>query len=172
MLEVVYIGNLNFVSNMKKSLSIKSLVSEIIMKEQMKDKYTPTVLVLSSMTSDSKGTISKLKKSCEKFGLPFYAIRSKSAFIDTTQNSKNSLKIENYNGEGDVLLINPRNTICFVRGSAIKTEVGSALIHIMENYLIVLFKNKKKKRIIKKFITLSRATKFFNQLIKKKHQCI
>lgn len=121
-------------NSMKKSLSIKSLISEIIMKEQMKDKNTPTVLVLSSMTSDSKGTIGKLKKSCEKFGLPFYAIRSKSAFIDTTQNSKNSLRIENYNGSGDVLLINPRKTICFVRGSAIKTEVGSALIHIMENY--------------------------------------
>lgn len=121
-------------NSMKKSLSIKSLISEIIMKEQMKDKNTPTVLVLSSMTSDSKGTIGKLKKSCEKFELPFYAIRSKSAFIDTTQNSKNSLRIENYNGNGDVLLINPRKTICFVRGSAIKTEVGSALIHIMENY--------------------------------------
>jgi glutathione synthase/RimK-type ligase-like ATP-grasp enzyme len=119
---------------MKKSLSIKPLVSEIIMKEQMKNKHIPTVLVLSSMISDSKGTIGKLKKSCEKFGLPFYAIRSKNAFIATTQNEKNSLTIENYNGKGDVLFINPRNTICFVRGSAIKTEVGSALIRIMENY--------------------------------------
>ena len=119
---------------MRGYLSIKSLMHEIVMKEQMKDNQIPTVLVLSSMTSDSKGTIGKLKKSCEKFGLPFYAIRSKSAFIDTTQNSKNSLRIENYNGNGDVLLINPRKTICFVRGSAIKTEVGSALIHIMENY--------------------------------------
>ena len=124
----------NVSNNMKKSLSIKPLVSEIIMKEQMKNKHIPTVLVLSSMISDSKGTIGKLKKSCEKFGLPFYAIRSKNAFIATTQNEKNSLTIENYNGKGDVLFINPRNTICFVRGSAIKTEVGSALIRIMENY--------------------------------------
>jgi len=128
------VGKLHLKNNMKKYLSIKSLVSEIIMKEQMKNKNIPTVLVLSSMISDSKGTIGKLKKSCEKFGLPFYAIRSKNAFIATTQNEKNSLRIENYNGNGDVLLINPRNTICFVRGSAIKTEVGSALIRIMENY--------------------------------------
>jgi hypothetical protein len=35
----------------------------------------------------------------------------------------------------------------------------------MENYLVVLFKNKKRKRIIKKFVTLSRAKSFFNQLI-------
>jgi hypothetical protein len=35
----------------------------------------------------------------------------------------------------------------------------------MENYLVVLFKNKKRKRIIKKFITLSRAESFFNTLI-------
>ena len=42
----------------------------------------------------------------------------------------------------------------------------------MENYLIVLFKNKKKKRIIKKFVTLSRATKFFNKLINESNDVI
>jgi hypothetical protein len=35
----------------------------------------------------------------------------------------------------------------------------------MANYLVVLFKNKKRKRIIKKFVTLSRAKKLYNQLI-------
>ena len=35
----------------------------------------------------------------------------------------------------------------------------------MENYLVVLFKNKKRKRIIKKFVTLSRAKEFFNKLM-------
>jgi len=117
-----------------KPLRIAPLILESIMKEQLKDKTTPTVLVLSSTPSEYKGTIGKLKNSCEKFGLPFYVIRSKHAFIATTQNEKNKLKIENYNGKGDTLLINPRKTICFVRGSAIKTEVGSALIRIMENY--------------------------------------
>jgi hypothetical protein len=34
----------------------------------------------------------------------------------------------------------------------------------MGNYIIVLFKNKKKKRIIKKFVTLSRAKNYFKQL--------
>ena len=34
----------------------------------------------------------------------------------------------------------------------------------MENYLVVLFKNKKRKRIIKKFVTLSRAKSFFKKL--------
>jgi RimK family alpha-L-glutamate ligase len=117
-----------------KPVRIAPLILESIMKEQLKDKTTPTVLVLSSTPSEYKGTIGKLKNSCEKFGLPFYVIRSKHAFIATTQNEKNKLKIENYNGKGDTLLINPRNSICFVRGSAIKTEVGSALIRIMENY--------------------------------------
>lgn len=117
-----------------KPVRITPLILESIMKEQLKDKITPTVLVLSSTPSEYKGTIGKLKNSCEKFGLPFYVIRSKHAFIATTQNEKNKLKIENYNGKGDTLLINPRKTICFVRGSAIKTEVGAALIRIMENY--------------------------------------
>ena len=35
----------------------------------------------------------------------------------------------------------------------------------MENYLVVLFKNKKRKRIIKKFVTLSRAKNYYNELI-------
>ncbi len=35
----------------------------------------------------------------------------------------------------------------------------------MANYLIVLFKNKTRKKIIKKFITLSRAKNYFKQLI-------
>ena len=35
----------------------------------------------------------------------------------------------------------------------------------MANYLVVLFKNKTRKKIIKKFITLSRAKNYFKQLI-------
>jgi hypothetical protein len=35
----------------------------------------------------------------------------------------------------------------------------------MANYLIVLFKNKKRKRIIKKFVTLSRAKNLYKELI-------
>jgi hypothetical protein len=42
----------------------------------------------------------------------------------------------------------------------------------MENYLVVLFKNKKRKRIIKKFVTLSRAKTFFNSLIEKSDEVI
>jgi RimK family alpha-L-glutamate ligase len=117
-----------------KPTRLTPFILESMMKEQLKDKKVPTVLVLSSMPSEYKGTIGKLKKSCQKFGIPFYVIRSKHAFIATTQTEKNRLRIENYNGKGDVLLINPRNAICFVRGSAIKTEVGSALVRIMENY--------------------------------------
>ena len=35
----------------------------------------------------------------------------------------------------------------------------------MENYLVVLFKNKVRKRIIKKFVTLNKATLFYNKLM-------
>lgn len=42
----------------------------------------------------------------------------------------------------------------------------------MENYLVVLFKNKKKKRIIKKFITLSKAKTFFDKKIKESDEVI
>ncbi len=42
----------------------------------------------------------------------------------------------------------------------------------MENYVVVLFKNKKKKKIIKKFITFSRAKQFYNKLIEESNQVL
>jgi hypothetical protein len=42
----------------------------------------------------------------------------------------------------------------------------------MANYLIVLFKNKTRKKIIKKFITLSRAKNYFKQLINESNDVI
>ena len=42
----------------------------------------------------------------------------------------------------------------------------------MENYLVVLFKNKTKKRIIKKFITFSRAKQFYDKLIEESNEVL
>jgi hypothetical protein len=42
----------------------------------------------------------------------------------------------------------------------------------MENYLVVLFKNKAKKRIIKKFITIGKAKLFYDKLIKESNEVI
>jgi hypothetical protein len=42
----------------------------------------------------------------------------------------------------------------------------------MENYIVVLFKNKKKKKIIKKFITIERAKLFFDKLMKESEDIV
>lgn len=42
----------------------------------------------------------------------------------------------------------------------------------MENYLVVLFKNKKKKKIIKKFITFNRAKSFYDNLVNESQEVI
>jgi hypothetical protein len=42
----------------------------------------------------------------------------------------------------------------------------------MENYIVVLFKNKTKKRIIKKFVTFKRAKQFFSKLQKESEQVL
>lgn len=42
----------------------------------------------------------------------------------------------------------------------------------MENYMVVLFKDKKKKKIIKKFITFSRAKQFYEKLIKESNNVL
>ena len=42
----------------------------------------------------------------------------------------------------------------------------------MENYMVVLFKNKTKKKIIKKFITFNRAKSFYDNLVKESNEVI
>lgn len=42
----------------------------------------------------------------------------------------------------------------------------------MSNYFVVLFKNKKRKRIIKKFITINKANIFYEKIIKKSNEVI
>ena len=42
----------------------------------------------------------------------------------------------------------------------------------MENYIVVLFKNKKKKRIIKKFITFTRAKQFYDKLVQESNEVL
>jgi hypothetical protein len=42
----------------------------------------------------------------------------------------------------------------------------------MENYIVVLFKNKKKKRIIKKFITFNRAKQFYDKLVRESNEVL
>lgn len=42
----------------------------------------------------------------------------------------------------------------------------------MVNYLIVLFKNKKRKKIINKFVTFSRAKQYYNNLLKESNDVI
>ena len=42
----------------------------------------------------------------------------------------------------------------------------------MENYIVVLFKNKSKKKIIKKFITFNRAKSFYDKLVKEADEVI
>lgn len=42
----------------------------------------------------------------------------------------------------------------------------------MENYLVILFENKIKKKIIKKYITFNKAKKFFDSLIKENQNVI
>jgi len=42
----------------------------------------------------------------------------------------------------------------------------------MDNYIVVLFKNKKKKRIIKKFITFSRAKQFYDKLVQESNEVL
>ena len=42
----------------------------------------------------------------------------------------------------------------------------------MVNYLVVLFKNKKRKKIINKFVTFSRAKQYYDNLLKESNDVL
>ena len=107
------------------------IITEEVKEESEKE---ITVLVLTSTPSEYKGTIGRMKEACDKRGISFKAIYSKTAFIDTTQVRRKRIKIQNYNGKGEDLSIDPRKSVCFIRGGALKTEVGNAIARILENY--------------------------------------
>ena len=93
-----------------------------------------TIIALtSSMGESEKSTIGKMEEVCKKRKINFHPVRIKTATIDIAKASPDKITIENFDGEGNDVTIVPSNTLCIVRGGTMNSEVGIALLMLLQN---------------------------------------
>lgn len=91
-----------------------------------------TVIVLTSAGKDSSDTVSKIGLSCKKYGCKFYAISTQFAYVDDRAANHESITINNYDGNGKSVTLDPRDVVCFTRGGVTNTQIGMAILSIFE----------------------------------------
>ena len=92
-----------------------------------------TILALTSSDKDLSDTIEKMGEICKKRKIPFYAVKTKKAQIDLSSVVAKKITIKNYDGEGKDVTIVPSDTIAIVRGGVMNSEVGVAILTILQN---------------------------------------
>ena len=92
-----------------------------------------TILALTSSDKDLSDTIEKMEAICKKRKIPFYAVKTKKAQIDLSSVVSKKIVIKNYDGEGKDVTIVPSDTIAIVRGGVMNSEVGVAILTILQN---------------------------------------
>ena len=77
-------------------------------------------------------TIDRMISSCKKKGIPFYPVRLGEAFVIDSDVFGKELTIHNYNGDGKVINIPKKETVCVARGSAILDQNNKALMQSLQ----------------------------------------
>lgn len=95
-----------------------------------KDKIT--VIVLTSSGKDGSDTVSKIGISAKKYGCKFYMVSTQYAYIDDRSATHESITINNYDGTGKSITLDPRDVVCFSRGGVTNTQIGLAILSIFE----------------------------------------
>ena len=115
-------------STIRKSMQLKE---EWIWEEKGSE---VVLLCLTSAEGSTDGsTIEKMEKSCKKKGITFHTIKMKFAHINSMKSTGDKIVIENTDGEGKKVEIDPSNTLCFVRGGVMNSEIGMGLAMVMQN---------------------------------------
>jgi len=91
------------------------------------------VISLTSSGKELSDTVDKIQKSCDKYKVDFYPILTQFAYIDDTKATEVEITIDNYDGSGKSITINPQNTVCFARGGVTTSQIGMAMLTIFEN---------------------------------------
>lgn len=86
-------------------------------------------------------TIDRMIKSCKKKGIPFYPIRLGEAFVIDSDVFGKELTIHNYDGEGTVINIPKKDTVCIARGSAILDQNNQALFQSFQEAGVFMVNN-------------------------------
>lgn len=94
-----------------------------------------TLLCLTSAEGGTEGSsIEKMEKSCKKKGIEFHVIKMKYALINSMEASGDKVTIQITEGEDTKkIVIKPQNTLCFVRGGVMNSELGIGLATILQN---------------------------------------
>lgn len=100
-------------------------------KDDPKDKVT--ILALTSSDNDLSDTIEKMQEICKKRKIEFYAIKTAKAQVDISNVIADKIVIKNYNGEGKDITIVPGDTVAIVRGGVMNTDIGVAIMTILQN---------------------------------------
>ena len=96
-----------------------------------KDKVT--ILALTSSDKDLSDTIEKMQEICKRRKIEFYALKTSKAQIDLSNVASKKIVIKNYDGEGKDATIVPGNTVAIVRGGVMNTDIGVAIMTILQN---------------------------------------
>ena len=96
-----------------------------------KDKVT--ILALTSSDKDLSDTIEKMQEICKRRKIEFYAVKTSKAQVDLSNVASKKIVIKNYDGEGKDATIVPANTVAIVRGGVMNTDIGVAIMTILQN---------------------------------------
>ncbi len=86
-------------------------------------------------------TIDRMIASCKKKGIPFYPVKLGQAFVIDSDVFGKELTIHNYDGNGKVINIPKKETVCIARGSAILDQNNQALMQSLQEAGVFMVNN-------------------------------
>lgn len=109
------------------------LNEEYVAEARKDSKDEVTILALTSSEKDLSDTIEKMGELCKKRKIPFYVVKTKTAQIELSNVVSKKITIKNYDGEGKDISVVPSDTVAVVRGGVMNSEVGVAILTILQN---------------------------------------
>jgi RimK family alpha-L-glutamate ligase len=92
-----------------------------------------TILALTSSEKDLSDTIEKMEAICKRRKIEFYAVKTSKAQVEISNVASKKITIKNYDGEGKDAVVDPANTVAVVRGGVMNSEIGVAIMTILQN---------------------------------------
>ena len=111
---------------------LKPQVGIVEQEDKKQNKITVICLTTSEGSGDGKDTVTKIEKSCKKFGLEFHIIRVGEAYVVDDDLNDNKITIYNYDGKENDLDIEASDTCCFVRGGALVDITGIGIAKTLQ----------------------------------------
>ena len=108
-------------------------LTENYLPEQKSGQDDVTILALTSSEKDLSDTVEKMQSICKRRKIKFHAIKTSKAQIEISGVASNKIIIKNYDGEENDITIVPGNTVAVVRGGVMNSDIGVAIITILQN---------------------------------------